>query len=177
MSLSCKQLPGPGAWFTFRKLAGQPGAVRLRALDDAFGRFGDTLRFHLPVVGDFYVSVNADVARHIAVEHNDNYPKSSRYDELKPALGLGLLTSNGPLWKRQRHLAQPAFHKPRIAALADTMTRSIDEMLNRWGSLEGQPLPLMSEMMAITLTIVARALMGSEVDTRVYASVLSVLLP
>ena len=36
-------------------------------------------------------------------------------------LGHGLLSSEGDFWRRQRKLAQPAFHRERIAAYAEVM--------------------------------------------------------
>ena len=38
----------------------------------------------------------------------------------------------GELWLRQRRLMQPGFHRERLAALADAMTATTAEMLERW---------------------------------------------
>ena len=47
-----------------------------------------------------------------------NYRKSPLYNKLRTVLGNGLLTSEGDFWLRHRRIAQPAFHRQRIAALA-----------------------------------------------------------
>jgi hypothetical protein len=39
------------------------------------------------------------------------------YDPLKLLLGNGLLTSEGDFWRKQRRLAQPGFHKEKLAAI------------------------------------------------------------
>jgi len=46
-----------------------------------------------------------------------NDHKSPLYDKLRLSLGNGLLTSEDEFCLRQRRIAQPAFHRQRIAAL------------------------------------------------------------
>jgi len=61
------------------------------------GRFG-TLLVHL-VTGP-------DAVRHILQENARNYDKNTDdYDLLSLALGKGLVTSEGELWRRQRRIA------------------------------------------------------------------------
>src|SRR3546814_19408081 len=52
--------------------------------------------------------------------------------KVRPTFGDGLVTSEGDFWRRQRKLAQPAFHRERIEALAKVMTDATGEMLRRW---------------------------------------------
>lgn len=51
---------------------------------------------------------------------------------MEPFLGKGLLTSEGDEHLRNRRLAQPAFHRQRIAGFADLMARHTDQMLSTW---------------------------------------------
>ena len=85
---------------------------------------------------------------------------------LKPALGDGLLTSEGDFWHRQRRLAQPAFHRQRLAAFATIMTEAAEAMLERWHpvAVSGQPLEIMAEMSNLTLGITGKALFGSDIS-------------
>jgi cytochrome P450 len=50
--------------------------------------------------------------------------KSDSYDIVKPLIGMGLLTSNGDLWKKQRRLIEPAFHTDNLKSTAN-VTRVI----------------------------------------------------
>jgi cytochrome P450 len=81
--------------------------------------------------------------------------------ELSVALGQGLLTSEGELWKRQRHLIQPAFRNERIRSYAATMTERAQAMLDGWR--DGQSLDVEEEMSRVTLDIAARTLFGTDV--------------
>ena len=45
-------------------------------------------------------------------------------------LGNGLVTSEGPFWRRQRKLVQPTFLKARVASYAPIMTEQTEQMLD-----------------------------------------------
>jgi cytochrome P450 len=74
------------------------------------------------------------------------------------------LTSEGAFWLRQRRIAQPAFHRRRIAALAGVMTDAAREMAVEWDAIAsaGQPVDVGEEMMRLTRTVVLRALLGAD---------------
>lgn len=106
-----------------------------------------------------------EAAKHVLVDEHRKYRKSVNYDGLKVVLGQGLLTSEGDFWLKQRRLAQPAFHRDRISALANVMLDATDDMLGTW--LNGRPgtraVDVHTEMMQLTLRIVVRALFGADV--------------
>ena len=56
--------------------------------------------------------------RDVLVTHHRNFIKSYALQRARVLLGTGLLTSENPLHMRQRRLAQPAFHRDRVAAMA-----------------------------------------------------------
>jgi cytochrome P450 len=95
-----------------------------------------------------------------------NYRKGRIYKELIPSTGEGLFVTDGEVWRRQRRLAQPAFHKSRIEGFARIMTDTTEEMLERWAesSSSGPPLEIDSEMTRLTLGIVSRALMSRDLS-------------
>ena len=81
----------------------------------------------------------------------------------KAVLGEGLLTSEEPLHMRQRRLAQPAFHRNRIAGYADTIGHQAMAMTARWHP--GTTLDLREEMLAIALRIVGKCLFDLNVES------------
>lgn len=112
-----------------------------------------------------YVIVSsAEAAKHVLVDEHRKYRKSQNYDGLKFLLGTGLLTSEGDFWLKQRRLAQPAFHRDRLVALADTMVAETDRMLDRWSRIDARTqVDVHEAMMALTLQIVVRTLFGGDV--------------
>lgn len=116
-----------------------------------------------------FISVaNPDYAQHVLVKNHRNYIKSRNYEGLRLVLGNGLVTSEGEHWRRQRKLAQPAFHRQRLAALADTMGQCVHERLDDWharthaGAAE---IDVHEEMMQLTLRIVGRTLFGADLGS------------
>src|SRR3954469_1378177 len=126
----------------------------------AFHAYGDVVRFRFgPMVGHLVSSPEG--VNHILAENNKNYGKQTRgYDNLRYVLGNGLLTSEGETWKRQRRIAQPGFHKQRIAAFAQTMVRAADAAAVSLEARRGQVVDLHHEMMRLTLRIVGETLLG-----------------
>ncbi len=80
---------------------------------------------------------------------------------LRPVLGEGLLASEGDFWRKQRRLAQPAFHRDRIAAYAAIMVDHATRLAREWQ--DGWTRDIHEDMMRLTLDIVAEALFGTNV--------------
>src|SRR5262249_15540470 len=76
-------------------------------------------------------------------------------------LGNGLLTSEGDFWLRQRRLAQPAFHRQRVAAYGDVMVAHTERLLAEWRP--GETRDILTEMMRLTLGIAAKTLFDADV--------------
>src|ERR1700748_3274704 len=83
----------------------------------------------------------------------------------KMVLGEGLLTSETPLHIRQRRLAQPAFHRQRIAAYGEIISAYAAEMTARWAS--GTVMDLHPEMLLLALRIVGKTLFDTNVAAEV----------
>ncbi|MGH9847761.1 MAG: cytochrome P450, partial [Blastocatellia bacterium] len=79
----------------------------------------------------------------------------------KRLLGEGLLTSESEFHLRQRRLAQPAFHRQRIAGYATTMVEFATKMRDQWRP--GETRDIAREMMRLTLAIAGKTLFGADV--------------
>ena len=73
--------------------------------------------------------------------NQQNYRKGRIYAEAKSSIGNGLLISEGDFWRRQRRLAQPAFHRQHITGFAKIMTDSTETMLEQWQKYEQDEQP------------------------------------
>jgi cytochrome P450 len=133
---------------------------------------GDIVRYTFgPLVA--HLVLHPDDVKHVLQENAVNYTKGRGTKRLRMLLGDGLLTSEGETWRRQRKLAQPAFHPKRVAALVDTMVASTQEMLRAWAApgAKRDAVDIAAEMMRLTLDIVARTLFGADIKSeaaRVY---------
>jgi len=110
-----------------------------------------------------YFVNDAEYVKRILLDNVANYPKSATYrNNLRPFLGDGLLLSEGDFWKRQRRLAQPAFHLRRLKALAAAMAGASERMAAGWE--HGKVMDAMAAMNAVTMEIVAKTLFGADVS-------------
>jgi cytochrome P450 len=98
----------------------------------------------------------------VLVKNSSNFAKSRNYHALKPILGNGLLLSEGAFWQKQRKLVQPSFRHESIAAYAKVMADSAQQMLTGWR--DGQTRDVHQEMMGLTLEVVAKSLLGTDVS-------------
>jgi cytochrome P450 len=116
-------------------------------------------------VGDQVAVVTSDPAlmQEIFVTRASEFQKAPMLRSAVGALvGNGLLTSEGDFWKRQRKLAQPAFHARRIDSYGDVMVKSAAALAAQWRP--GETRDIAHDMMAITLQIVCKTLF--DVDVR-----------
>ncbi len=141
------------------------------ALRDPIGMFlreretyGDVVRFKFGPF-DYYLVNDPEVVRHVLVENAEAYTKSRNYLGLRIVLGDGLLLSEGDHWRRQRKLAQPAFHRSKLAGFADQMSRATRDLLDRWKrEPAGEPFDIHREMMRLTFRIVGLTLFSRDVE-------------
>jgi cytochrome P450 len=93
------------------------------------------------------------------VQHAKFHKSTLTKDVTERLLGQGLLISEGDFWRRQRRLAQPAFHRSRIAEYGATMVECADTHSKTWR--DGEIRDVAQEMMAMTLDIAVRTLFGT----------------
>jgi cytochrome P450 len=139
---------------------------RLRFVLDVASTYGEVARYRVAHTRMYQVSSPEGVGR-ILHDNHRNYSKDvATFGTLKLFLGNGLFTSDGDFWRRQRRLAQPAFHRRRVAAFRGLMTDATLEMLDRWRPLadRGQPLDVAREFSRLTMEVVTRALFSTSVE-------------
>src|SRR5262245_21434922 len=111
-----------------------------------------------------HVVNHPEVVKHILSNHRVYTKQTLSYVRLRQLIGLGLITSDGDYWRRQRRIAQPAFHKQKIAGFAAIMTRAAEAACERWRApaADGKPIDVCEEMTRVTLAIVCEALLGGD---------------
>ncbi|MBS0365645.1 MAG: cytochrome P450 [Proteobacteria bacterium] len=139
----------------------------LERMTELFHRHGDTYRVFVPARGSYtYVVHHPDDVKRVLVNNHRNYTKGLGLDRVKILLGKGIMTSEGELWKRQRYMMQPYFHRRVITQFAGTIAAANDSLLQRWSALadHGEPVNLTEEMSELTLEVVLRAIFGTDLD-------------
>jgi cytochrome P450 len=137
----------------------------LQTLHRAAMEFGDVVRMRFAGVTAHMIS-SPDGVQHVLVENSKNYGKQTRgFIKLREILGDGLLTAEGETWRRHRRIAQPAFHRQRLASFADTMVREAERTAERWSALSdsGERVDVAQEMAGLTLQIIGRTMLSRDV--------------
>jgi cytochrome P450 len=127
-------------------------------------RFGDVFRNHFGPWVYHLLSHPAHI-QHVLQDNYKNYPRSHHYKFTKLVTGDGMVSTEGDEWRRQRRMVQPSFNHQRVAGLAGLMGQAIEEMLARWESGKvgrGEPFDIAAEMTRLTLAIVGKTLLGTE---------------
>ncbi|GAB3991678.1 cytochrome P450 [Spirosoma daeguense] len=119
---------------------------------------------HLQIGGrNQYLVFKPEDAKHVLQENHRNYGRSPAFQVLRIFLGNGLLTSEGDFWRRQRRLAQPAFHRQKLVALAETMISETADWIDELKQLpKQQPVNVSQAFMDVTMRIVCKTLFGSD---------------
>ena len=114
-----------------------------------------------------YLVTHPDLVQEVLQQkHRSVSKKTFGMAQLSLVVGSGLLTSDGELWRRQRRIAQPAFHSQRLAGFAATMVKVAEETADRWAgpAASGGEIDVSREMMTATLQVVSTTLLGSDLS-------------
>ena len=125
--------------------------------------YGDMVRFRL---GDhphdlFFVS-HPDSVRDVLVTQDRSFSKWFSVERIREVLGDGLFVSEGEIHLRQRRLAQPFFHRERIASYAEQMSALAIRLRERWQ--DGAVVDICREMNWLAMMIVGSTLFGTNVE-------------
>jgi cytochrome P450 len=125
--------------------------------------YGDVVRMRFLYLTAYFLYNPADI-EYVVSTNAQNFIKSRtlRSPFFRRLVGNGLLTSEGDVWKRQRRLAQPAFHRQRINAYGEVMVEYAERMISDWKS--GETRDIHRDMMRLTLEIVVKTLFNADVS-------------
>ena len=158
--MSITRPPGPKRNLLIGNLIAFRGAA-LDFLQRLARDYGDISYFKTGPQEVFFLN-HPDYVKDVLVTHHQNFIKGRALQRAKRLLGLGLLTSEGDFHRRQRRLAQPAFHRQRVAAYGSIMTDFGARTRERWQ--DGETLDISHEMMRLTLAIVGKTLFDADVE-------------
>ena len=92
---------------------------------------GDIYRIDIPGRNTWMVNRPEEIQR-VFVNHARHFIKDDLLRRARQMIGDGLVISEGALWKRQRHMMQPAFHKDRIAAYTERIAELAERTAASW---------------------------------------------
>lgn len=133
----------------------------LKFMSDLARDYGDISYFKMGGQKVYFIN-HPDLIRDVLVTHQDDYIKGRVLQRAKRLLGEGLLTSENPVYRRQRRLVQPAFHRARIAGYGEVMVEYAANFGARWQ--DGMQIDIAREMNRLTLTIVGKTLFGANTE-------------
>jgi cytochrome P450 len=138
-------------------------------------QYGDISYFRLGPQEAFFLN-HPDYVKDVLVTNHQRFHKGLALQRAKRLLGEGLLTSEDDFHRRQKRLAQPAFHRARVASYAGVMTDYASQIRARWH--DGDTVNMSEEMMRLTLGIVGKTLFDADVvsDAREVGEAMTVVM-
>jgi enediyne biosynthesis protein E7 len=134
------------------------------ALMTTAAQHGDAVRL---AIGPrkLYFFNHPDYAKHVLADNSANYHKGIGLVQARRALGDGLLTSEGELWREQRKVVQPAFQHKRISQQADVIVEEAGKLVARLrAKAGGEPVDIVHEMTGLTLGVLGRTLLDADLS-------------
>jgi cytochrome P450 len=147
-----KGLPFVGVGFALRR---DPLALLRRVAQE----YGDIASIPVPLGTRILLNRPEWIEQMLVVQHGKFHKSTLTKQVTEPMLGQGMLTSEGEFWRRQRRLAQPAFHRSRINEYAAPMVEITETHLREWR--DGDTRNVQQDMMALTLDVAVRTLFGA----------------
>ncbi len=128
----------------------------------AWREHGDVVRLKMGPK-QFFLLVKPEHVRQVLQDHAAKYSKRTRsVEKNRLVLGNGLLTSEGEFWLKQRRIAQPAFHRARIAGFATDMAALTERMCERWSPRGEGRFDVSEEMTHLALEVVGKTLLSAD---------------
>lgn len=135
----------------------------LRWIDRQFKEYGDIYKGSV-YGANAYVLRAPEYAQHVLRKNWQNYPKGQAIKRIALLLGSGLMVSEGDLWKKQRRMIQPAFHRSAIATLMDVITKANVALCEAWtrAAQDKQKVNVTRDVSLMALGVVLTAIFGAD---------------
>jgi len=115
-----------------------------------------------------YLISHPDFVHHVLVANAQNYHKGSIMDGIRLALGDGLFTSDGPSWRRQREIMQPAFRGRQIQSMAAAIEAVVTNGIAGWAPA----IDLLQASTRLNISVTLATLFGTTADGELAARLL-----
>ncbi|MBX9655201.1 cytochrome P450 [bacterium] len=163
-----KRAPSPPADFILGHMRGMRGNAA-KYMMSLYREYGDVVRLRFGPLRA-HVFFHPDQVQHILVRNVENFSKDVRgYHKIRALAGLGMLTGDGELWRRQRKLAQPAFMARRVLVFGDIICECAQDLATKWSTSadNGQVVDISADMMHLTLRVICRTMLGTDIENDV----------
>ncbi|MFF7457950.1 cytochrome P450 [Kitasatospora sp. NPDC008115] len=137
-------------------------ADRLTVMTRAAAAYGDAVRLPLGPKTLYFFN-HPDHVRRVLTDNSTNYHKGIGLVHARRALGDGLLTSEGDLWRAQRKVIQPVFQARRISRQTGAIAEEAGLLAERLRRVAGRgPVDIRQEMTTLTLGVLGRSLLDTD---------------
>src|SRR6266478_24084 len=125
--------------------------------------YGDVVRARFLYVPAYFIYNPVDIEEILSTNaRNFRKSMSLRSNFFQRLVGNGLVTSEGDFWRRQRRLAQPAFHRQRVSSYGEVMVDYATRTSDKWRP--GETRDIHPDMLRLTLEIVVKTLFDADVS-------------
>ena len=137
----------------------------LEFLTQAAQTYGDVVEFPIPGQQVFFANHPDAVKQVLQTEHRTHDRATVQYQSLSLVTGNGLLTSDGELWRKERRLMQPAFHRAVLDQFVEHIDIAVDRLLASWArKRDGDVVDVDDAMMRTALEAVGRSLFSHDLS-------------
>jgi len=125
--------------------------------------YGDVVSARFLYVPAYFIYNPVDIEEILSTNaRNFRKSMSFRSNFFQRLVGNGLVTSEGDFWRRQRRLAQPAFHRQRVSSYGEVMVDYATRTSDKWRP--GETRDIHPDMLRLTLEIVVKTLFDADVS-------------
>lgn len=133
---------------------------------DAWQTHGDIYTLDLGAISIVMLN-HPDYAQYVLRDNFRNYVKGGEmWDSIRKLVGDGLVSSEGDLWRRQRHMMQPQFHRQHLAGLTNLMVEAIEDGMKDWDAIaeSGEAFNVAQAFNKITMKVIVRTMFGGNIS-------------
>ncbi|GIH66565.1 cytochrome P450 [Microbispora siamensis] len=135
------------------------------ALMTVAASYGDAVKLSIGPKTMYFFN-HPDHAKHVLADNSGNYRKGLGLVQARRAIGDGLLTSEGELWRKQRRTIQPLFQNKRIARQDAAIAQEAAALVERLRAHQGRgPVDVVGEMTGLTLGVLGRTLLDADLGS------------